>query len=180
MPYTKNIFFVLFSVLLFSSCKSYENSITTDLSIDSYGFYYYTPQDSIEFHSLFHEFQTDSFAFKKRVEEEKIARSYWWDYPVMEAMYPGGLSELRKKILENLNLPKNAKKGITKIRIIVDKDGSSNSEILQYNDKNVKAALIESGNNLEKWMPGRLLNKRYPYKVELSLTIKSEKKQLIK
>jgi hypothetical protein len=181
MPYTKYIFLVLISALLFSACKSYKNVITTDLSVDSYGFYYDTPQDSIDFQALLHEFKTDSVAFLKRVKEEKIPRSYWWDYPIQEAQYPGGISMIPKKMLENLNLPKNAKKGITKIRIIFDKEDYRKPEILQYNDKRVKDALIESTNNLAKWRPsGRLINKWYPYRVDLSLVIKSEKNILTK
>jgi hypothetical protein len=168
---------VLFFVLIFSACKSYENIITTDLSVDSQGFYYATPQDSIDFQNILNENYIKTQAFIKNA-EERIKKGeildYWVDSPFQEAEYPGGRSVLIKKILENLSLPKDAKEGITKIRIIVDKDRYGKPEILQYNDKRVKNALIESINNLEKWMPGKIV-KVHPYKVDLSLVIKSEK-----
>jgi hypothetical protein len=177
---TKNIFLVLVSVLLFSACKSYENSITIDLfnDYDSRGFYFATQQDSINFENRLNESYIKTMAFIKKMEEQK--KHYLVDPPFYEAQYPGGLYNLRMKILENLNLPKDAKKGITKIRIIVDKEGCSNPEILQCNDKRVKKALIESIYNVDRWMPASLLGERHPFKIDCFLTIKSEKKQLIK
>jgi hypothetical protein len=173
---------MLFSVLLFSACKSYENIITTDLSLDSYGFYYATQQDSINAQTRLHEVQIKSIAFEKKAKEQ-LKKGEISDYlictVIQEASYPGGWNRLHQHILENLILPKEAKEGITKIRIIVDmvdKDCCyAKPEILKYNDKRVKNALIESINKLERnWIPGKIV-KEHPYKIDLSLMIKSKK-----
>jgi hypothetical protein len=120
----------------------------------------------------------ERMTFVKKAEEQKKEGKifeYFLDPFFYEAEYLGGRSVLQKKLLENLNLPKNAREGITKIRIIVDKDGFGKPEILQYNDKRVKIALIESIDNMERWVLGQLMGSWYPYKVDLSLTVKSEK-----
>jgi len=98
-------------------------------------------------------------------------------YPRLWVEFKGGNSKFREVLFHNFKLPKNAKEGENRIRVIIGNNNNLEKiEILKYTDIETKAAIEEvfKMKELDNWTSAEIY--RIPLKTQFEISIFIEKK----
>lgn len=94
-----------------------------------------------------------------------------------EAQFKGGIDKFREILFENFTLPKTAKTGENRIRVLIGtKDNLEKIEIIKYTDNKTKESIekIFGSEELNKWKSKRVYNIPLKQQFEISIFVKGK------